>query len=149
MGLKKAVLVGLAAGLAMGLALFLVGAIASFLVYGPQFAPEGKFEPAQLNAWYFLWTKLLIGAVFGVLLTVLYELLPLSRRLTGVLAGLRYAACVWLVVFLWGLSHPLVYETVSVRDEVFWLVYTLGGFLGFGAALGVAYARYARRLTGA
>ena len=149
MGLKKAVLVGLAAGLAMGLALFLVGAIASFLVYGPQFAPEGKFEPAQLNAWYFLWTKLLIGAVFGVLLTVLYELLPLSRRLTGVLAGLRYAACVWLVVFLWGLSHPLVYETVSVRDEVFWLVYTLGGFLGFGAALGFAYARYARRLTGA
>ena len=149
MGLKKAVLVGLAAGLAMGLALFLVGAIASFLVYGPQFAPEGKFEPAQLNAWYFLWTKLLIGAVFGVLLTVLYELLPLSRRLTGVLAGLRYAACVWLVVFLWGLSHPLVYETVSVRDEVFWLVYTLGGFLGFGAALGFAYARYVRRLTGA
>jgi hypothetical protein len=147
MGLKKAVVVGLAAGLVMGLSLFIVGAIASYLVYGPQFAPAGKFRPEQLNAWYFFWTKLLIGAVFGVLLTVLYELLPLSRRITGVIGGFSYAACLWLVVYLWGLSHPLVYETVSVRDEVFWLVYTLGGFLGFGGALGFAYAREARRLT--
>lgn len=149
MGLKKAVIVGVIAGLAMGLSLFVVGAIASYLVYGPHFAPPGKFEPQQLNAWYFFWTKLAIGVVFGVLLTVLYELLPVARRIAGVAGGLRYAACLWLVVFLWGLSHPLVYETVSARDELFWLVYTLGGFLGFGAALGVAYARHRRRPAGA
>lgn len=147
MGLKKAVVVGVFAGLAMGLSLFVVGALASYLVYGPQFAPAGKFEPHQLNAWYFLWTKLVIGLVFGVLLTVLYELLPLARRIAGVTGGLTYAACLWLVVFLWGLSHPLVYETVSPRDEFFWLVYTLGGFLGFGAALGFAYGRHRRRPT--
>jgi hypothetical protein len=147
MQLKKVVALGLAAGLVMGLSLFIVGAIASYLVYGPQFAPEGKFEVEQLNAWYFMWTKLVIGAVFGVLLTLLYELLPLSRRMTGIIDGLTYAACLWLVVYLWGLSHPLVYETVSVRDQVFWLVYTLGGFLGFGGALGFAYGRYARRPT--
>ena len=149
MGLRKAVIVGALAGLAMGLSLFLVGAVASYLVYGPQFAPAGKFEPQQLNAWYFFWTKLVIGVVFGVLLTGLYELLPLARRIASVAGGLTYAACLWLVVFLWGLSHPLVYETVSARDELFWLVYTLGGFLGFGAALGVAYGRHRRRLTSA
>ena len=147
MRLRKTLAVGLLAGLAMGLSLFVVGAVASRLVYGPQFAPPGKFEPQQLHAWYFLWTKLLIGAVFGVLLTVFYEGLPLARRIAGIGGGLAYAACLWLVVFLWGLSHPLVYTTVSVRDEVFWLVYTLGGFLGFGAALGFAYRHQRRRLT--
>ena len=84
MGLRKAVLVGLIAGLAMALSLFVVGALASRLVYGPQFAPPGKFEPSQLNPWYFLWTKTLIGAFFGVLLTVLYDLLPLARRIASV-----------------------------------------------------------------
>ena len=142
MGLRKAVVVGVIAGLAMGLSLFVVGALASRLVYGPQFAPPGKFEPQQLNAWYFLWTKLVIGVVFGLLFTLLYELLPLARRIANVTGGLTYAACLWLVVYLWGLSHPLVYGTVSVRDELFWLVYTLGGFLGFGAAFGVASARH-------
>lgn len=149
MGLRKALVVGLLAGLAMGLSLFVVGAVASRLVYGPQFAPAGKFEPQQLNAWYFLWTKLLIGAVFGVLLTVLYEALPLSRRIASIGGGMAYAACLWLVVFLWGLSHPLVYTTVSARDEVFWLVYTLGGFLGLGAAVGFAYRQHRRRLVSA
>ena len=149
MGLRKAVVVGVIAGLAMGLSLFVVGALASRVVYGPQFAPAGKFEPHQLNAWYFLWTKLVIGVIFGLLLTVLYELLPLARRIASVTGGLTYAACLWLVVYLWGLSHPLVYATVSARDQLFWLVYTLGGFLGFGAALGVAYARHRRRPTSA
>jgi hypothetical protein len=147
MGLRKAILVGLVAGIAMGLSLFIVGAVASYLVYGPQFAPPGKFEPRQLNPGYFLWTKLLIGAVFGVLLTVLYEALPLARRIASAGGGVAYAACLWLVVSLWGVSHPLVYETVSVRDECFWLVYTLGGFVGFGAAVGIAYRRHQRRGT--
>jgi hypothetical protein len=147
MGLKKGVVVGLIAGLAMGMSLFVVGAVASWIVYGPQFAPEGKFEPDQVNAWYFLWTKLVIGMVFGLLLTLLYDLLPLSRRIASVTGGMAYAGCLWLVVYLWGLSHPLVYETVSIRDQIFWLIYTLGGFLGFGAALGFAYARHSRRPT--
>ena len=141
MGPRRAVRVGLIAGLAMGLSLFVVGAVASRLVYGPQFAPPGKFEPSQLNPWYFMWTKALIGAFFGVLLTVLYELLPMARRIATVRGGLVYAACLWLVVYLWGLSHPLIYGTVSARDELFWLVYSLGGFLGFGAALGTLYRR--------
>jgi len=145
MGLKKAVIVGLIAGLAMGLSLFVVGAVASRIVYGPQFAPPGKFDPQQLNAWYFLWTKGVIGMVFGVLITVLYELLPVTRRFASVTGGMAYAACLWAVVFLWGLSHPLVYTTVNARDEIFWLVYTAGGFLGLGAAVGFAYARHGRR----
>jgi hypothetical protein len=102
MGLRKAVVVGVIAGLAMGLSLFVVGALASRVVYGPQFAPAGKFEPQQLNAWHLLWTKLLSGGVVGLLLTVLYELLPLARRLAGVTGGLTYAACLGLVVYLYG-----------------------------------------------
>ncbi len=128
----------------MGVTLFFVGAIASWIVYGPQFAPEGKFEPEQLNAWYFIWTKLVMGVFFGVLLTALYERLPLSKRIDGVLGGLKYAFWLWVVVYLWELSHPLVYETLDVQNQVFWMIYTLGGFLGYGFALGYAYKRIGR-----
>lgn len=138
MKLKRTILIGVIAGLAMGLALFITGAIASRFVYGPQMAPAGKFKPDQINASYFIWTKLVIGMFFGVLLAVLYERLPLAKRIGGVLDGLKYSFWLWLVVYLWGLSHPFVYtmhESLN-KDQFFWMVYTLGGFLGLGIAFG-------------
>ena len=147
MGTKRAILVGVYAGLVMGVTLFIVGAIASRIIYGPQFAPAGKFEPGQLNAWYFIWTKLLIGVFFGVLFSMIYEKLPLSRRIDSVMGGLKYAFWLWLVIYLWSRSHPLVYGTVMTQDQLFWLIYSLGGFLGFGTAFGHAYRRFARKAT--
>lgn len=144
MGVRKTLLVGLGTGLGMGLVLFIVGAIAARIIYGPQLAPEGKFEPEQMNAWYFIWTKLVIGAIFGVLFTALYERLPLSKRINGMLDGLKWAFGLWLVMFLWGVSHPLVYGSQNPRDLVFWWIYSLGGFLGFGLFIGYAYKRFAK-----
>lgn len=145
MGFKRTIVVGVSTGLVMGITLFIIGLIASLIIYGPQFAPEGKFEPEQMNAWYFIWTKLVIGVFFGVLLTMLYERLPLSKRISGILGGLKYAFWLWVVIYLWGLSHPLVYESLDVKNQAFWMMYTLGGFLGYGFALGYAYKRLARR----
>jgi hypothetical protein len=145
MKLGRTIMVGIIAGLVMGAALFITGAVASRLVYGPQMAPAGKFTPQQLNPWYFIWTKLLIGAFFGVVLAVLYEGLPLSKRIGGVLGGLKYSFLLWLIVYLWGLSHPFVYslhESLN-RDQFFWMVYTLGGFLGLGVAFGWLRTRLA------
>ena len=142
-GIRKAIVVGVLAGLIMGVFLFVVGGVASRVVYGPQMAPEGKFDPEQLNAWYFIWTKLVMGVFFGVLFALIYEALPLSRRISSVLGGLKYAFWLWVVVYLWGLSHPLMYETLDVRNQVFWLIYTLGGFVGYGLAFGQAYKRHA------
>ena len=139
MKLGKTILTGVLAGLGMGIALFLTGAVTARLIYGPQMAPTGKFRPEQISACYFSWTKLLIGSFFGVLLSVLYEALPLSKRISGALAGLKYAFPLWVVVYLWGLSHPLVYEgcaSVLNRNQLFWMVYSLGGFLGLGIAFG-------------
>ena len=141
MKLKRIILRGIPAGLTMGISLFIVGAVAARLVYGPQFVPEGKFEPEQINAWYFIWTKLVIGIFFGLVFTALYEALPLSRRIQGVLDGLKYAFWFWLVIQVWDVSHPLVYGSWKGQDQVFWLVYTLGGFLGYGVGLGLAYRR--------
>jgi len=120
----------------MGIALFVVGAIASRIIYGPQFAPAGKFAPEQMNAWYFIWTKLAIGAVFGVLFALLYENLPLATRLDGVWKGMKYGFWFWFAMSAWNISHPLVYGTVNVPDQIFWLIYSLGGFLTYGGALG-------------
>ena len=145
MGFWKATLIGVLAGLVMGVSLFVVGGVASRVVYGPQMAPEGKFEPEQLNALYFIWTKLVIGVFFGVLFSLLYRALPLSRRISSATDGLKYAFWLWVVVYLWGLSHPLMYESpLDVRNQVFWLIYTLGGFVGYGLAFGQAHKRHAR-----
>lgn len=148
MSLRRALLAGLVAGLVMGVALFITGAIASRLVYGPQMAPEGKFEPEQLNPWYFIWTKLLIGAVFGMLVSALYCRLPLSRFIRGGLSGAKYAFWLWLIISAWSLSHRITYETLEVRNQVFWLVYTLGGFLGLGFGLGRALRKWGHQATG-
>jgi hypothetical protein len=139
MSMKKIFFVGTVSGLAMGVALLLTGGIAAFLVYGPQMAPKGKFEPSQMNAAYFLWTKLLIGWFFGLLFTFIYAKVQDGLPAKGVLRGLVFALALWLLVSLWAISHPLIYEgmkAVATRDRLFWHVYTLGGFLGFGAVLG-------------
>jgi hypothetical protein len=145
MQLKKVAVDGTIAGLAMGCFLFIGGAVLSRIVYGPQFAPPGKFKPEQLNAFYFVWTKLVIGWVLGILFAVAYELLPLSKRLTGAIHGMKYAFSFWLLMTLWSLSHPLVYGSVNVPDQTFWILYQLVGFLGFGAVLGYLHKRRARK----
>jgi hypothetical protein len=145
MQLKKVITDGTISGLAMGIFLFIGGAVLSRIVYGPQFAPPGKFTPERLNAFYFIWTKLLIGWFFGILFTFAYELLPLSRRLGGSIDGMKYAFSFWLLISLWNLSHPLVYGSVNVPDQVFWILYQLVGFLGFGAVLGYLSKRRARK----
>ena len=144
MELKKIATDGMISGLAMGASLFIGGAILSRIVYGPQFAPPGKFEPEQINAFYFIWTKLVIGVVFGILFALAYELLPLRKRLTGVIHGLKYGLGFWILTSLWNLSHPLVYGSLNVPDQTFWILYQLVGFLVFGAVLGYLARRRTR-----
>ena len=138
---RQIIINGLISGLIMGIALFIAGAIFSRIIYGPQFAPPGKFEPEQLNAWYFIWTKLLIGAFFGLLFTILYEILPLAKRLTSGWKGLQYSFLFWLVITLWNVSHPLIYGSFDSKNELFWLLYSLSGFLAFGYILGSFYKK--------
>ncbi|GAB4334416.1 MAG: hypothetical protein Kow0037_13130 [Calditrichia bacterium] len=142
MKIQRLLLAGAICGLAMGITLFFAGAIFSRIIYGPQFAPAGKFDPEQLNAWYFIWTKLLIGLFFGILFTAAYQLLPLKHRFRSGRAGLLFGFLFWLVQELWNISHPLIYGNFSPRNELFWAVYTLSGFLMFGFLLGRFFARY-------
>jgi hypothetical protein len=144
MQMKRIIADGTISGLSMGAFLFIGGAILSRIIYGPQFAPPGKFEPEQINAFYFIWTKLLIGWFFGILFTVAYELLPLRKRLAGAMDGLKCGFGFWFLTSLWNLSHPLVYGSVNVPDQVFWVLYQLVGFLGFGAVLGALSKRRGR-----
>ena len=141
---RRIIVVGILAGLTMGLALFIFGAILARIIYGPQMAPPGKFEPDQLNPFYFIWTKLLIGVFFGILLTFIYERLPLSRHIKGPAQGIKYAFILWLAISLWDLSHPLVYGPINYTDQLFWLLYTLFGFLSLGYVLGFKYRRIER-----
>jgi hypothetical protein len=145
MQLKKIVVAGTVSGLTMGVFLFVGGAILSRIIYGPQFAPPGKFKPEQVNAFYFIWTKLLIGWCFGLLFTFIYEMLPVRTKMNGILHGLEYGFVFWLVMSLWNISHPLVYGTVNVPDQTFWLLYQLVGYLALGAALGYIYKKRGRR----
>jgi hypothetical protein len=144
MRFKNILINGTISGLMMGVFLFVGGAIFSRIIYGPQFAPPGKFAPEQINAFYFIWTKLLIGWFFGILFTLAYELLPLRTRFTGAIHGLKYGFGLWFLTTLWNLSHPLVYGSINVPDQIFWTLYQLAGFLGFGATLGYIYKRRAR-----
>ncbi len=145
MKLKKILAAGTVSGLIMGVFLFIGGAILSRIIYGPQFAPPGKFEPEQVNAFYFIWTKLLIGWFFGLLFTFVYEMLPLQTKISGILHGLKYAFVFWFLMSLWNISHPLIYGTVNVPDQTFWLLYQLVGYLALGATLGYIYRKRARR----
>lgn len=142
MNLKSELVAGLKAGLVMGAALFLAGAVFSGIIYGPQFAPAGKFEPSQLNPFYFIWTKLVIGAFFGLLFALLYTRLPLERRITSMRQGVLYGFLAWVAIWLWNISHPLVYGSIMDKDQLFWLLYSLSGFI----ALGAGYGRFRCRL---
>ncbi len=142
MGIKKTIIAGISSGFIMGITLFIAGAIFSRIIYGPQFAPPGKFEPEQLNAWYFIWTKLVIGIFFGILFTFIYEGLPITKRLRNGFAGLKYGFFLWLVLSLWNLSHPLLYGSIDNKDQLFWLLYSLCGFLAFGYSLGYIYKKF-------
>ncbi len=141
MKMKDVIKKGLISGAVMGITLFIAGAIFSRIIYGPQFAPEGKFEPEQLNAWYFIWTKMVIGLFFGVLFTLLYEGLPVKQRIGSALKGIKYGFLFWLVISLWNISHPLIYGSVNNKDQLFWLLYSMSGFLAFGFTLGYLYNR--------
>jgi len=145
MRLKNIFTAGTVSGLTMGIFLFIGGAIFSRIIYGPQFAPPGKFKPEQLNPFYFIWTKLLIGWFFGLLFAFIYEMLPLKKKLAGIADGVKYGFVFWLLISLWGISHPLVYGKLDVPDQTFWLVYQLFGFLGFGATLGHIYGGRAKK----
>lgn len=72
--------------------------------------------------------------------TFIYAKIQTGIPSKGIPRGLIFALALWLMISLWAISHPLVYEgaaTVTARDQVFWHIYTLGGFLGYGLALGL------------
>lgn len=141
MKFKNIIITGTISGIVMGFSLFIGGAILARIIYGPQFVPPGKFEPKQINPFYFFWTKIVIGWFFGLLFTFVYEMLPLSKKVSNVLQELKYSFVFWfLIFFLWGLSHPLIYGSIN-KDQYFWLFYQLFGFLGFGASLGFLYGK--------
>lgn len=139
--MKKIIKFGISSGLVMGITLFIGGVILARIIYGPQMAPDGKFDESQMNAFYFIWTKLVIGIFFGILFTIICEVLSLSKRMTGALNGLKYSFFFWLVISLWNLSHPLLYETMNYTDQTFWLLYTLFGYIGLGLTLGILYKK--------
>jgi Mn2+/Fe2+ NRAMP family transporter len=139
--MKRIIIKGLIAGLIMGVALFITGAVASRLIYGPQMVPEGKFKPDQINAWYFIWTKLVIGCFFGIIFTWIYSKFYRLMNSSGALNGLLFSFILWLVITLWGLSHPLMYETIATKDQLFWNIYTLGGFLSYGVTIGAIFKK--------
>ena len=134
--MKKILVKGFIAGLIMGIGLFIAGAIASRIIYGPQMVPEGKFEPDQINAFYFIWTKLAIGAFFGIIFTWIYSWFVKLTDKSNALTGLMFSFILWFVITLWSISHPLVYETIATKDQLFWTIYTLGGFLTYGLVIG-------------
>jgi Mn2+/Fe2+ NRAMP family transporter len=140
--MKKVILRGTAAGLIMGIALFIVGAIAARIIYGQQMVPEGKFEPEQINALYFLWTKLLIGIFFGIIFTLIYSKFHTLMNSPGIIKGLLFSIILWLIISLWAISHPLVYEDgIANKNQLFWHIYTLGGFLAYGISIGLIYKK--------
>jgi hypothetical protein len=148
MKIRRLLITGIVSGLFMGVILFIAGAVFSRLIYGPQMAPSGKFDPEELNAWYFIWTKLVIGVFFGLVLTIIYDKLPLQNKFKSGLAGLKYGFVFWLAMSLWNISHPLIYGSFESQDRLFWLVYSLFGFLALGYGMGWFYRRYSKKDNG-
>lgn len=139
--MKRTIKFGIYSGIVMWISLFIGGVILARIFYGPDMAPEGKFDESQMNAFYFIWTKLVIGIFFGILFTAVCEVLSFSKKIIGPLKGLKYAFVFWLIISLWNLSHPLVYGPIDYTDQIFWLLYTLAGFLGLGSTLGFLYKK--------
>lgn len=144
--MKKIIKFGICSGIAMWISLFIGGAIFARITYGPEMAPAGKFEESQMNAFYFIWTKLVIGIFFGILFTTVCEVSSFPKKIIGPLKGLKYAFVFWLIMSLWNLSHPIVYESIQWAHQIFWLMYTLFGFLGLGSTLGFLYKKTENRL---
>lgn len=142
MSWKKILLFGIIAGLFFGIVLFIGGAITGMIVYGTQMAPEGKFSQDQMNAFYFIWTKVVIGIFFGIFFLFIYEKLPIAKRIKSITQGIIYGFIFWLVISLWNLSHPLIYESIDITNQLFWLLYTLWGFLAYGGIVGYFYKRF-------
>ncbi len=141
MNFRRIMSIGIVSGISMTLGLFIGGAAFARLIYGPQFVPPGKFEAEQINPFYFFWTKAVIGVFFGILFTLFYELLPLAKRIRGAFQGLKYGFFFWLVLTAWDISHPLVYDSIQNKDQLFWTVYSLVGFLAYGFTAGGLYQR--------
>ncbi|GAB4177007.1 MAG: hypothetical protein Kow00108_12480 [Calditrichia bacterium] len=141
MNRNQLIITGIISGCIMGLCLFIAGAIFSRIIYGPQMAPPGKFDPEELNAWYFIWTKVIIGIFFGLLFTFVYEKIPLTRRINGFFSGAKLGLFTWLCINLWEISHPLIYGSID-RDRIFWLLYSVSGFIMLGGMMGVFYRKF-------
>ncbi len=120
--MKRTIIFGIYSGMGMWISLFIGGAILAKILYGPDMAPEGKFDKSQMNAFYFIWTKLVIGIFFGILFSAVCESLSFSKKMIGLLKGLKYSFVFWLIISFWNLSHPVVYETVNWTDQIFWLL---------------------------
>ena len=140
--MKKIIITGSISGIIMGISLFIIGAIAARLIYGPQMVPEGKFESGQVNALYFIWTKLVIGLFFGIIFTWIYSKFYNLINIPGIFKGLLFGFLLWLIITLWDISHPLLYDSnFANKDQLFWLIYTLGGFLVYGISVGLLFRR--------
>ena len=140
--MKKILIKGTLSGLIMGIALFIIGAVTARFIYGLQMVPDGKFEPEQINAWYFIWTKLVIGIFFGIIFTWIYSIFYNYIRINRVLKGLLFGLLLWLVISLWDISHPLMYDkNFGDKDQLFWNIYTFGGFMVYGLSVGIIYKK--------
>jgi len=144
MNFTRTLKIGIISGLVMGCFLFIGGAITSRIIYGPQFAPDGKFDPARMKAFYFIWTKLVIGVFFGVLFAFAAEFSGLMGKIKGFWQGIGCGVLFWLIISIWNISHPLIYGSFSVQNETFWLIYSLWGF----AALGGMFGRFGKKQEG-
>jgi hypothetical protein len=140
--MSKIIRNGIIGGLVMGIFLFVGGAILARLFYGPQMAPHGKFDQSQMNAFYFIWTKLAIGIFFGLLFSFFCERLSFANKITGPAKGIKYSVIFWFVITLWDLSHPIVYNhPFDYQNQLFWLLYVLCGYIGLGLAFGFLYRK--------
>lgn len=55
--------------------------------------------------------------------------------------GVKYGFVLWLVINLWDISHPLIYGSFDNKNQLFWLLYYLSGFLALGATAGFFYRK--------
>ena len=150
----KVVILGSLVGLLMGFVLFLVGAILAMLFW--KGAPPGKFPEEMIppliyvlskigiqvklmSPAYFFSTKLGFGALLGIFYGFIYSrfhyLLPTKRIYKGLFFGL----------FLWFIAaFPILPIMLSLKKEVFWLLYTFSGLVAFGSIMGLGYKAHSR-----
>ena len=65
-----------------------------------------------------------------------------SIKVPGILKGLLFGFLLWLIISLWDISHPLLYDkNFGNKNQLFWNIYTLGGFLIYGLSVGMIYKK--------